>query len=75
MRVKRETRSSEAPGAIARVRSTNHSTGRTGMATLKTVVLMSASVSSDSNRRGGAVYPLTIIRLTVLRRCVGRGKP
>eukprot|EP00965_Chrysotila_dentata_P215956 6189089-Pleurochrysis_carterae.AAC.6 len=27
------------------------------------------------NRRGGAVCPLAIIRLKVLRRCVGRGKP
>eukprot|EP00965_Chrysotila_dentata_P089004 2938453-Pleurochrysis_carterae.AAC.2 len=25
--------------------------------------------------RGGAVYPLTVMRLKVLRQCVGRGKP
>eukprot|EP00965_Chrysotila_dentata_P207790 6184335-Pleurochrysis_carterae.AAC.1 len=27
------------------------------------------------NRRGGAVDPRTIMRLKVLRQCVGRGKP
>eukprot|EP00965_Chrysotila_dentata_P016006 530091-Pleurochrysis_carterae.AAC.1 len=27
------------------------------------------------NRRGGSVYPLTIVGLKVLRQCVRRGKP
>eukprot|EP00965_Chrysotila_dentata_P029278 973350-Pleurochrysis_carterae.AAC.1 len=29
----------------------------------------------ECNRRGGAVYPLTIMRLKVFRRYTGRGKP
>eukprot|EP00965_Chrysotila_dentata_P166844 5509616-Pleurochrysis_carterae.AAC.1 len=30
---------------------------------------------ANHNRRGGAVYPRTIVGLKVLRRCVRRGKP
>eukprot|EP00965_Chrysotila_dentata_P022129 732525-Pleurochrysis_carterae.AAC.1 len=33
------------------------------------------SSTPPANRGGGAVYPLTSIRLKVLRRCVRRGKP
>eukprot|EP00965_Chrysotila_dentata_P086009 2838510-Pleurochrysis_carterae.AAC.2 len=51
MSVKRGTRSSEAPRADARVRSTNYGTGRAGTATAKTVVLMRASVSSAAELR------------------------
>eukprot|EP00965_Chrysotila_dentata_P171154 5648127-Pleurochrysis_carterae.AAC.1 len=51
MSVKRGTRSSKAPRADAKVKSTNHGTGRAGTATAKTVVLMRASVSSAAELR------------------------
>eukprot|EP00965_Chrysotila_dentata_P001008 32971-Pleurochrysis_carterae.AAC.1 len=49
--LKRGTRSSEAPKADAKVRSTSHGTGRAGTATAKTVVLTRASVSSAAELR------------------------
>eukprot|EP00965_Chrysotila_dentata_P073513 2428147-Pleurochrysis_carterae.AAC.1 len=52
------------------------------LASLSGEQLMMAAYASEDvlgkegcNRRGGAVYPLTVIRLKALRRCVGRGKP
>eukprot|EP00965_Chrysotila_dentata_P052454 1740233-Pleurochrysis_carterae.AAC.1 len=49
---KRGTRSSEAPRADTKVRSTNHGTGRAGTATARTVVLtIRASVSSAAELR------------------------
>eukprot|EP00965_Chrysotila_dentata_P259654 6213629-Pleurochrysis_carterae.AAC.3 len=33
------------------------------------------TAAAPNNRRGGTVYPLTIMRLKVLRRCIRRGKP
>eukprot|EP00965_Chrysotila_dentata_P199915 6179662-Pleurochrysis_carterae.AAC.1 len=45
------TRSLDEPKAAVKVRSENHGTGRAGTATVKTVVLMRASVSRAAELR------------------------
>eukprot|EP00965_Chrysotila_dentata_P010063 327808-Pleurochrysis_carterae.AAC.6 len=61
-KVKRGTRLSDHLRAAANVRSENHGIGRAGIATVKTVVLMSASVSKaassvEDSRKGCTMSP------------------